>query len=523
MTKTILHISAMLVCISLAMSCEAITEEPNTEQTCPDVSELTGTEKSIDDILMQEAVIGEEQPNPYRTENLKKALGEISKQTKAEYSEDLIEATHHYVVFLPECHEHYRRLVLKDDLDLYPYPLDHQVSDGWIMTDPAYSINGIQHRWTYVPMDYDLESIGCPYEVLYDVMDLDNCPDPETRSSNIYYTLYQELVKISHQLCNLSLPEIVQTKSAVVPSGNITYRDSTLGKYIGCYGMSVKARRLTKTSYGHCDENGDFRCDKSYKHKWDYTVFFSRTDFEMRRDTTSTDEITLKFSDYHGPLNLVFSKSSKYIDCIFYCEILRAACRYYYGAIDGLRRPPYKNELSDRLYIQAMRGATPSGGTTGFYRHTYTRNSRPTIRVYRDNPFSHDRRSSAEVFNTTIHELAHASHWNQNPYFFVHSCESKVKESFATGIGICLTWKYHPSFRLSYHTIYTGIVEDLMDNDNHKAQSPTIAESVSGFTISEVENSIIGVATWDQWADNIVSLYPYNQTVSEVYNLFAIW
>ena len=62
-----------------------------------------------------------------------------------------------------------------------------------------------------------------------------------------------------------------------------------------------------------------------------------------------------------------------------------------------------------------------------------------------------------------------------------------------------------------------------MDNDNHKAQSPTIAESVSGFTISEVENSIIGVATWDQWADNIVSLYPYNQTVSEVYNLFAIW
>lgn len=520
MAKTILHMSAMLVCISLAMACEAITEEPNTEQTCPDASELTGTEKSIDDILMQEAVIGEEQPNPYRTENLKKALGEISKQTKAEYSEDLIEATHHYVVFLPECHEHYRRLVLKDDLDLYPYPLDHQVSDGWIMTDPAYSINGIQHRWAYVPMDYDLESIGCPYEVLYDVMDLDNCPDPETRSSNIDYTLYQELVKISHQLCNLSLPEIVQTKSAVVPSGNITYRDSTLGKYIGCYGMSVKARRLTKTSYGHCDENGDFRCDKSYKHKWDYTVFFSRTDFEMRRDTTSTDEITLKFSDYHGPLNLVFSKSSKYIDCIFYCEILRAACRYYYGAIDGLRRPPYKNELSDRLYIQAMRGGDANNSYNGYFQGYRSLNNRPYIRIYRDNMYE-GRRPSAGIYWTTIHELAHSTHWKQNIILGI-SPETKVTESFATGIAWYLTKKVHPTYIRPYSSTYTGIVQDLIDNDGYKWNS-SIPETVSDFSIAEIEEAVIGAVTWDQWADNIVSLYPYNPTVSKVYNLFAIW
>lgn len=42
-------------------------------------------------------------------------------------------------------------------------------------------------------------------------------------------------------------------------------------------------------------------------------------------------------------------------------------------------------------------------------------------------------------------------------------------------------------------------------------------------SIAEIEESVIGAVTWNQWADNIVSLYPYNPTISDVYNLFTIW
>ena len=39
MIKLLLRISAVLVCISLALSCETITEEPITEHTYPEASD----------------------------------------------------------------------------------------------------------------------------------------------------------------------------------------------------------------------------------------------------------------------------------------------------------------------------------------------------------------------------------------------------------------------------------------------------------------------------------------------------
>lgn len=487
-------------------------------------SEISTFQNDFAKALMRPAQIGKKQPNPYSLDIMNEALNQL--ETKSGVTIGELEATHHYIMFKPECHAHYRSLIMQDDLDLNSFPLDHEISDGWIVTnpDPAYSTNGYSHKWSYVPVGRDLTNIDCPYEILYDIFYIDE-DDIETKSNKIPYELFDRLEIEAHSICNIELEKIPQTKAtAVTPSGNIKYYDSSYKSNIGCYGMSIKANRLTKKSYGYCDEEGNFKCDKSFKYKWTYTVYFSRADFEMRRDTTSTDEIALVFKKQHGPLNLLFNNSSEYVDCMFYCEILRAACKYYYGEIDGLNRPPYKDDLKDRIYIQAMRGHTPSGGTGGFFSYSNTLNSIPHIRIYRDAPYTYDRQPSSEIYFNTIHELAHSSHWKINPSLFYNSCQTKVKESFATGIGIHMTRKVHPAFKWEYWGNYTGVVEDLMDADGITSDfSHKYIENVSGLTIAEIENSIKGVTTWNGWRDNIISMYPYNSSISNVSALFSVW
>ena len=50
---------------------------------------------------------------------------------------------------------------------------------------------------------------------------------------------------------------------------------------------------------------------------------------------------------------------------------------------------------------------------------------------------------------------------------------------------------------------YTGIVEDMIDNDGHKANNETIPEYVSGYSIQEVENAVYGAWTYAMWENNL--------------------
>lgn len=82
----------------------------------------------------------------------------------------------------------------------------------------------------------------------------------------------------------------------------------------------------------------------------------------------------------------------------------------------------------------------------------------------------------------------------------------------------------HTSFTYGYGNTYTGVVEDLMDTDGVTSDSShKYIENVGGLTIAEIENSITGVSTWNEWRDNIISLYPYNSSISNVTGLFSVW
>lgn len=119
-------------------------------------------------------------------------------------------------------------------------------------------------------------------------------------------------------------------------------------------------------------------------------------------------------------------------------------------------------------------------------------------------------------------KLAHSVHWKQNISVF-RETETKVTESYASGIAWYLTKKVHPNHIRRYSGNYTGIVEVLLDNDGFKAQSSYVHEYVSGFTITEIETSVIGAKTWNEWKNNIIRQYHYTPTISNVNNLFTLW
>lgn len=507
--------------IFVISSCEKQSSDlMDISQSVTNISEVAGL-SDVELALTRQAVIGKKLPNPYSIDVMNEALNNL--KTKSDIGDFELRATHHYIMFKPECHEHYRSLIMQDDIDLNSFPLDHEISSGWVVVnpDPAFSTNGYSHKWSYVPVERDLSDINCPYEILYDIVSLDE-ETTATKGTDTSQEMFRLIEEEAHSLCGMELEIVPQTKAKTTPYGNIKYYDSSYGKEVGCSGMTVRAHRLTKKAYGHCDDNGNFTCDKDFTYKWTYTIFWGRTDFEIRDGIDSKEQISLVFTNQDGPLYLNFN-SLNYPDHMFHCEILRAACKYFYGEIDGLNRPPFKDELKDRIYIQAVKGRD-TGGSNGFFSYVSQMNSLPYIRIFKNDANSNNKMPAAEIYFNTIHEIAHSAHWKVNPSLYYNNCHTKVKESFASGVGMHLTRKVHPTFSWEYWGNYTGVVEDLMDNDGLTSHSSVrYSENVSGFTIREIEKSIEGATTWNGWRDNIISMYPYNPSISNVNSLFTVW
>lgn len=39
----------------------------------------------------------------------------------------------------------------------------------------------------------------------------------------------------------------------------------------------------------------------------------------------------------------------------------------------------------------------------------------------------------------------------------------------------------------------------------------------------EIEDAVMGAETWNEWQNNMLYLYPYNPTITNVQPLFALW
>lgn len=479
--------------------------------------------------LHQQATFIKTHPNPYSIGIMRQALERVEPKTKAVYSS--LKPTHIYVRFEPTNHQEFKSVYLDKALMTFPFPLDQRITSGWIglIEDAEYSTNGYQHRWGYVPLEKDLTKIACPHTVLDTLCfpkglifsELDSGDDNDSMSM---------LEKEAMNLCGISFSEVdnnversITGDRSVYPSGRITYRDSSLHAYKGCEGLFVTVFKAfpPKVSSAVCDADGYFSCDKAFSGSWYYIISFSRADYQIRIDESTVEPMLVVHSG--SELNLQFKtcnpSDTNDLDRVFYCEVAKAAARYYYGNIDGLIRPPMKEDLEDKLYIYAYRGRDSINNYNGFFLGL---SDYPYIRVFRDNGSS--RCTSQKIFSTTIHELTHAVHYNELGVTQYQQRPSILKESLTTGVEWYLSKKLYPGVLqyLGYNNVYTGIIKDLIDDDGYTTHHLPVSETITNHDIVNLEQVFINATTWEEAQYN-TGLFTPRKDIEAMDMLFNYW
>ena len=476
-------------------------------------------------------ILGKKLENPYSIDNMRKAYANLSAQTRACVDDvpvdEIVYTTHYYVKFTPKTDEELGLLKRDTTIVFYPYPLDYDIIEYGEYLDS--SIPETQPTPLYASVEVGKELTN---DVNWEILDGLYIPDEykdetviETRSGNgINEDFIESLVDKALEITGNTDPQSATTraKNSWRPAGYITYFDDATSRTIGLEGVKVKARRWFTTHTGFANATtGYYSCDGTFKRDANYSFDLERYDFHVKGSGVKTD--------YDGPKrtgnwNYEFRRSKSQTE-YFAATIFRAAYHYYYKNIGGLRKPPENAFMRTQMKLKAFNKSDDNNGTFNSARRFLGGNM---INLY--NPSN----GTMELYATTIHELAHAAHWRMivkepgtNRVRDYHNAEEKVLESWARGVQYYLTRMVYSNYRGgAASSTYTNVVVDLIDTDadntGNNGHGSTNGDNVTGYTMRQIEDALIGINNWGKWRDNIKNKYN-NATENNVDALFASW
>jgi hypothetical protein len=161
-------------------------------------------------------------------------------------------------------------------------------------------------------------------------------------------------------------------------------------------------------------------------------------------------------------------------------------------------------------------------------------------------------RQCDEIYGTTIHEIAHASHWElRRNNWNDNNLEKRVKESWAEGVE----WSFvlarymacgdndparNDNFQRrgtsnpsnsdndAFLKAYTPIVVDLIDDENQRlTRTPLFGinlpiDRVTGYSILQIENTLSNSDNFAGWRNQLFDRYN-NPTEANLTELFNNW
>ncbi|MGM0532822.1 MAG: hypothetical protein ACQER7_15855, partial [Bacteroidota bacterium] len=341
--------------------------------------------------------------------------------------------------------------------------------------------------------------------------------------SGFYENLEDEALRITNNLGDDEdqegeLKGLFSRKSKWRPAGRIRVWDDISSDYVPVQGVKVRARRWFTTHKGKTKSNGRFSCDGRFRRKANYSIKWETYQYSIRSGTIGQAKLG-------GPKKRGnWNKDIKGGKSEFYATIFRAARHYYYGNIDGLRRPPKNSFWKPQLKIAAINKSKNVNGTHAAWRRVFGLLN--WIKIWNPDQDSDD------IYATVIHELAHAAHWNMAHSDF-NNTDLIVKESWARGVQRQLTRMVYSRYSPSYSRLdYTGIVQDMIDGNKttrsfrHSTYNSygykTYNDRVSGYTIKQIENALKGQRNWNGWRNNIKNRYS-NETEDNLDAAFTYW
>lgn len=478
------------------------------------------------------AVFGERLNIPYTIENMKSAFNKLAPETRNGLSaEDVVVNTHNYIKFTFQTDEQFD-YVRNAGIEMYFIPMDLDVVEGGYYADEG-DTDGTRVRYcvvTVAQMSIVTES-KAEFEVLEELFMAEE-EGYETRGfttrsgTNLSSNFIDELVQESYLLTgNKSwLPDendVSTATRASRPQGRIQYRDYNPGgdfRNIGMQGLKEKAIRLLKTATGICDANGYYSCDNTFNNNWKYETTFERNDFDVNNGRNGSFAYVSPKTTKSWSFTIGDRSSKGY----YMSTIFRACFHYYYENINGLRRPPQNSFWKTQMKLAYFHEDGASSGQTAMWRRFLGMGN--AIHMWKGPDLWN-------LYYTTIHELAHASHWNlsssKSDYNNTSDANSKVCESWAVGVGWFLTRMKYPTWRGKGYSNphYSYIVVDMIDTDiQHVASrglNATGGDNVTSYTLRQIEDTINGATSPTKWYNNIYSKYPSNLTRGNLRVLFV--
>ena len=506
--------------------------------------------ESTDEIHEGEIQLGDKYESPLLLKNMQRAADTLSKRSGLR-SAVILEPTHLYVRFLPKDSAEYEQLVADSILDVTPYPLDYELTEGTVYHDKSLPYDSYQWQYAVVPVDYDIAAIGIQSEKLEElympdgILDEDEEGDEETstlRSASVSSSTEFSLGQLLNEAERQTEKGATTLKSKWRPGATIKAYDNVVGGMIPLRGVKVRICVLgfIKT-HKYTDENGNVSFSKR-RRSASYSIEWEDDKWDIRDNGTQ--------AYYNGPRqekwwNLNIGTGTQ--KSLHYTAIHRALYEYYHGDNCGFTRP------SIDLKISYREGSDPdgkaSGSTTQECVRTWGWIASP-IKIYETSVYG-GAYSVSSVLHTTLHELTHASHilrMSKNDY---EKVKKYIRESWADFASWKITTTIYkrlgnngePEY-FTKHTYqdqkwdyksgssYSPIFIDLYDNYNqYNENNPSLFpnDKVYGFSILLLDKNLCNfknisdVETFVKKSSNKPSNVSLNQ-ITDLINFYkGIW
>lgn len=514
--------------------------------------------------------LGKKLENPYSVENMKKAWGNIHlTDARTTRSDVTIQTTHLYVKFTPKSEKELD--ILKNDktLILYDYPLDYELEEaGTFYRDPLTPSDQPTPQYCAVQVDY-----AFPQGVEYDILEELFIPDEDLNNSSgrlandeTISELVTEALRITGNLTNensvksngasnartqasswrpagrirvwdesigttttsrrvfshweyydcgdgdlygiesnpsvsLLIKPIEQCKRAIYK----TIYDAIGGSYVPLIGAKVRARRWFTTYEGLTNSIGDFSCNGTFKRDANYSIKWERNDFDIRSGTFGQ-------ALYNGPKITgdwrldIRSGASR-----MYAIVHQAAFDYYYGNRLNLKSPPENSFWKTRVKFSVWDESNEDANG----RHC--KDCR-FLGIFSQIKIWNNGGNFQAIYGTTIHELAHASHWElRKNNWNDNNTDEIVKETWARGVQWAIGNIRYTGYTPPYFGVYTGLVQDLIDPVDASGY-----DRVSFYSIKQIEDVLSNTSNFINWENNLRNNYA-NSTESNLGPIFEFW
>lgn len=468
----------------------------------------------------EETILGKKLENPFSVKNMQIAYDNLKAEGKIQAKSEIeISATHLYVKFKPKNEKELDILKKDSSLALFDYPLDYEiVATGVSYHDPTLPDSIPTYQYSSVKKDYVFPE-GVEYEVLdplyipkeytpeyihADTLDVETKSTSEVFSDN----LVEQALKITNNIKKEAAKTNMTTKSWFVPNkwrptGTIKLAETRSGSdYFPLEGVKVRVRSWFSWDYGYTDRNGYFETGK-FRYSTSYTILWERAYWDIRDG--SIWQASYGGPDNKRPWNLNINSNKVFT----FAHVHRALHFYYYARPCGIVRPQMSGlkvsvyDEDDIANFNQTRANLPIASHINIYkvRNEEWDGNKIVYKYYGINQFA-----------TTIHEMAHAAHWDEVGNVNYALTTKLLKESWAVFVAYLITKDKYPDFKnkrldysyqnydistikgTSFEGIYTPMLIDLYDSDNQREKKNNDTsypiDRVSGYSVEQIQRTL---------------------------------